>query len=346
MEHTTNPLDEQEIFCVKERIPEIDISECFGTFSKVHQFNGVALEASSDFFIGDKIVATNVLMKPNCMSAISQSNKRYLESFNMYTDYIEPNPLLFKALGFSEDESKIMVYVKFMHDLPVDAVVTAYDLDGDNKALAEPSVSFSFKNGAVILYDEAVKLLTEWLDDNDYESNHYEDIDEMEDISDAWSKINVSHKAKTYAAVMEEDLRKQLKLACLYEAATTLLDDMALASTAAYTLLQKKYTEAGLIIAKIQFTWGLDKECDLVLCNEVGTNDNTVIASRELYDKNGTLENIIEMPIYKFFESINYDVDCDETIPEIPGEVLDELSDTYVYLAETLCDDLALEIHL
>ena len=80
--------------------------------------------------------------------------------------------------------------------------------------------------------------------------------------------------------------------------------------------------------------------------DEVGTADNTFIASRELYEKNGILESIINAPVLKYFESIGYDVNSDKPVPEIPEDVLDEISDTYVYLTEAICDDLACDIHM
>ncbi len=346
MEHTTNPLDEQEIFCVKDRIPELDTEEFAGPFAKVHQFNGVALEASSKLVIGGKTVAESVLMKPNCACAISQSNKRYLEGFNVYTDYVEPNPLLFRALGFSEQESKVLVYVKGVDDLPIDVIVTAYNLDGDKVALPEPVASFALKNGMKIANEEAVKILADWLLDNDYVSDLYDEVEKYEDINDAWDDADVSDEAKSYAEMMEEEPWLQLEIACLYEGAVTMLEDMAVASVAVYTMLEKKYAAAGLIMATMQLSWGLDDDADLVLCDEVGTTDNTLIVSRDLYDKNGTLDSMINTPVLKYFESIGYDVNSDEPVPEIPEDVLDEISDTYMYLAEAICDDLAFDIHM
>lgn len=343
---TTNPLDEQEIFCVKERIPELDTDENVGAYAKVHYFNGVALEASSKLVIGGKTVAEDVLMKPNCACAISQSNKRYLEGYNMYTDYVEPNPLLFRALGFSEVESKIMVYVKGVEDLPVDAVVTAYDLAGDKTALPEPVASFVLKNGVNISHEEAVKIIADWLADNGYVSNLYEEFEAYDSIEEAWEDSNVSAEARAYAELVEEEPWEQLEAACLYECAVTMLEDMGVASIAAYTILQKKYDPAGLIMATLKLSWGLDDEAELVLCNDVGTTDNALIVSRDLYDKNGTLDSMIDAPVLKYFESIGYDVTSDEPVPEIPEDVLDEVSDTYMYLAEAICDDLAFDIHM
>ena len=343
---TTNPLDEQEIFCVKARIPELDTEENVATYAKVHYFNGVALEASSKLVIGGKTVAENVLMKPNCACAISQSNKRYLEGFNMYTDYVEPNPLLFRALGFSELESKILVYVKALEDLPVDAIVQAYDLCGDKTALPEPVVIFKLKNGLNVATDEAVKVVADWLADNGYVSNLYEELEAYENVEEALVDSGVSDEARAYAELIEEEPWEQVEAACLYEAAATMVEDMAVASVAAYTVLQKKYSDAGLIMATLKLSWGLDEEAELVLCNDVGTTDNTLIVSRDLYEKNGTLDSMINAPVLKYFESIGYDVTGDEPVPEIPEDVLDEVSDTYMYLAEAICDDLAFDIHM
>lgn len=346
MEHTTNPLDEQEIFCVKDRIPELEAAENMGPYANVLFFNGVMLEASSKLVIGNKLVAENVLMKPNCACAISQSNKRYLEGYNMYTDYVEPNPLLFRALGFSENEGKVMVYVRGVDDLPLDVLVTAYDLSGDKSALPEPAASFVLKDGTSIVYDEAVKIIADWLADNGYVSNHYEAFAEYEDIDEAWADACVSDAAKAYAELMEEEPWEQLESACLYECAVTMLEDMAVASVAAYTILHKKYDPAGLIMATLKLSWGLDDEADLVLCNDVGTTDSTLIVSRDLYENNGTLDSMINAPVLKYFASIGYDMESDDPVPEIPEEVLDEISDTYMYLAEAICDDLAFDIHM
>lgn len=346
MENTTNPLDEQDIFCVKEQIPELEAMKDVGRYANVLCFNGVMLEASSKLVIGDKLVAENVLMKPNCACAISQSNKRYLESFNKYTDYVEPNPLLFRALGFSENESKVFVYVRGVEDLPVDAVVTAYDLAGDKTALPEPVASFVMKNGTSITYEEAVKIVADWLSDNDYVSNLYDEFAEYDDIEKAWSDAGVSDEAKAYGELLEEEPWYVFEAACLYESAKDVLNEMAIESVSVYTLLQKRYNQAGLIMATLQLSFGFDEDAELVLCNDVGTVDTTLIVSRDLYERNGTFDSMINAPVLKYFESIGYDLDSDEPVPELPEDVLDEISDTYMYLTEAICDDLAFDTHM
>lgn len=346
MEHTTNPLDEQEIFCVKARIPELDSVENIGQYEKVHFFNGPILEASSKIFICGKVVAEPVLMKPNCTCAISQSNKRYLASYEVPTDYVEPNPLLFVVLGFSEQNSKQLVYVQGLDDLPIDTVVTAYNFGGDNKPLPAPKVTFRLKNGMKVAADEAIKVLADWLSDNAYVSNYYEELLEYESIEQAWADTGVSDEAKAYGEFIEEDPREQVEAACLYECAAGFIESLTVSSNVVYSLLHKKYEDAGLILAKLQLSWGLNEDAEPVLCNDVATGDTAIIVSRELYEKNGTLESMITKPILEYFEAVGYNLESDEPVPELPENVLDEVSDTYMYLTEAVCDDLAFEIHM
>lgn len=346
MEHTTNPLDEQEIFCVKTRIPELDTAEDVRPYGRVHFFNGAILEASSKLSICNKVVAESVLMKPNCACAISQSNKRYLAGYNVPTDYVEPNPLLFAALGFSEQESKTLVYVYGLDDLPIDTVVYAYALKSNNEALPTPKIGFQLKNGMRIADDEAAKVLADWFADNGYESIYYEDFMEYESIEEAWADANVSAEAREYGEFIEEEPWEQLEAACLYEAAAALVEDLCMRANSVYCLLHKKYEAAGLILAKLQLSWGLDEDAEPILCNDVGTTDNALIVSRELYQKNGTLDDMVTKPVLEYFETVGYKLESDEPVPEIPEDVLDEVSDTYMYLAEAICDDLAFEIHM
>lgn len=346
MEHTTNPLDEQEIFCVKARIPELETVENVGPYAKVHYFNGPIQEASSELTICGKTIAGTVLMKPNCSTAISQSNKRYLASFEVPTDYEEPNPLLFRALGFSEQQSKILVYAHGLDVLPVNTVVTAYNLGADNSALPTPLVEFQMKNGMAMAEVEAIKVIADWLSDNGYVSNFYEDFMEYEDIEAAWLESGVSPEAREYGELLEEEPWEQLEAACLYECATYYVSDLILQSNAVYSLLHKKYDAAGIILANLNLEWGLNEDTEPVLCNEVATTDSALLASKDLYEKNGTLNSMINRPVLEYFESVGYDVTSEEPVPDVPEDVMDEVSDTYLYLAEAICDDLAFDLHM
>lgn len=349
---TTSPLDEQEIFCVKERIPELQTFKNVGSSQKTHFFNGVILEASSELVIGDKTVAENVLMKPNCDCAISQSNKRYLKEYNINTDYVEPNPLLFRALGFSEQESKILTYALVFDELPIVAMVTAYNFaeQKEDEALPEPAVMFKSKEDDLLTNTQAIKLVADWLFENGYSTSLYEEYEKFDNIEDAWIVSEISAIAREYAEKLEEEPHAQFEAACFYECAVDLVEELIVKSKTVYTLLQKKYNSGGLILAALLLTWGVDEMGETVLCYDVGTTDTAIIASQDLYDRKGTLTNMIDSVIFKYFESVGYSEEYAMTsrssIPDIPEDILDEISDTYMYIAEAICDDFSFEIHM
>ena len=55
---------------------------------------------------------------------------------------------------------------------------------------------------------------------------------------------------------------------------------------------------------------------------------------------------MINRPVLEYFESVGYDVTSEEPVPDVPEDVMDEVSDTYLYLAEAICDDLAFDLHM
>ena len=347
MEHATNPLDEQEIFCVKERIPELDTDADIAPYANVHFFNGTILEASNQFFICDHMVAENVLMKSNCTCAISQSNKRYLHQFEIATDYVAPNPMLFVALGFSEQRSKNLVYVHGVEDLSFDTFVTAYNFGGENTELPVPKVGFMLKNGMKISAEEAIKVLADWLADNDYVSCYYEEFLNCNSIEDALEVAELSAVAREYGEFIEDDPWDQIEAACLYEAANQMIENLIMSSNVVYSLLHKKYEDAGIILAKLKLSWGLDDDANIILCNDIGTPDDAVLVTTESYKKTGKLEDMVTKPVFEYFAANGYETgELGSNMPELPEKVIDELSDIYMYLAEAICDDLAFDIHL
>ncbi|MBR3613587.1 MAG: hypothetical protein IKL55_00175 [Clostridia bacterium] len=343
MTQATIPFDEQEVFSEKAQIPELVSIE---SDKEVHgfAFNGLILKASGSLVIGGKNVAPEVLMKPNCICAISQSNKRYLASYKIHTDYVEPNQLLFRALGFSEQESKHLVYVKGMDMLPIYFMVTGY---GTNHAMKQPQVTCHLKNGTPISYEEADMIMADWLYDSGYESEYSESFKEYESIEKARMEANVSRRADDYAnRFCEEDEWSKLEAACMFDIATSYISSIASNCQAIYSLLCKKYGPAGIILANVKLEFGLDDMAEPTLCGEVATPDTALLVSGDLYDLYGTLDNMAEEPVMKFFDMVGYTGETDQKMPELPMEVLDELADTYIYLAEALCDDFAFELNM
>lgn len=340
------PFDEQEVFCEKDRIPELVRIEADNEV-QAYAFNGLILKANGSLSINGKIVASDVLMKPNSICAISQSNKRYLAGYKIHTDYVEPNQLLFRALGFSEQESKLMVYVKGMDMIPIDFVVTGYDAKANNEAMETPKVTCYLKDGTRISREEADMILADWLRDSDYQSEYSDSFPEYENIEMACEAVQISERAQSYADLCyEEDEWNNFEAACMFDIAVSYMASIILTSQSIYSLLCKKYGPTGIILAKVKLTFGLDEEGELNLCGEVATPDTALLVSGDLYDQYGTLDSIAEAPVMKFFDMVGYTGEPDQKMPELPMEVLDELSDTYMYLAEALSDDLAYELNM
>ena len=164
---TAYPFEEQVVFPEKKNIPELVARKGLPN-QQVFDFIGSLFKASSTIVIDDKNVVSDVLVKPNCTCAISQSNKRYLETFGITTDYVEPNQLLIRSLGFPLDECKQWVYAKNLKMFPLDFIVSGYDEHGDKSKLANPQVVCTCKTGLKISRDQAITVLAEWFNNNGY----------------------------------------------------------------------------------------------------------------------------------------------------------------------------------
>lgn len=346
-DNTAIPFDEQVVFPEKEQIPELDVGEV-NRYHQVFRFNGSIRKPHANLVIGTKVLPYTVLMKPNCVTAISQSNKRYLESFELLTDYIEPNQLLYQSLGFSADESKYLVYARNLEVFPVDFVVTGYDVEETKEALGEPKVEFSMKNGMKISSEETVKILSDWMLDNDYRTSFFDELAEScEDADVASSRINLSAESKAYGEEMSpDDAWDALECACMHSYVETFVKSVAIVSGIVYSTLREKYEEGGIILVNTRLQFGFDEDAEMRLTGDVGTPDTSLVVCKEHFEETGAFESLDQAPVLKYFESVGYDVNSDEKVPELPEDVLDEVTDMYWYLAEAICDDLAFELNM
>lgn len=347
-ENTSIPFDDQVVFPEKEEIPELNVVES-SPYHQVFGFNGSIYKPTSNLVIGGtKVLNCNVLMKPNCITAISQSNKRYLDDFGLLTDYIAPNQLLFQSLGFTADESKYLMYSKNLDEFPVDVILTGYDVQGTKKKLEEPQVEFVLNNGVRVSKEEATRILADWLLDSDFSTNVWEEIYEgCDNLEDAQGMVEFSEESRAYGELMSpDDAWYALEYACMHSAAEVFIKSMSLAGSVAYTLMQAKYEEGGILLVRAQLAFGLDDECEMHLAGELGTPNTAYLVNKDVFEETGEFECMIESPVLKHFEAVGYDVDSEEDAPELPEEVLDELTDVYWYIAEAVCDDLAFELNM
>lgn len=347
-ENTSIPFDDQVVFPVKEEIPELNVVES-SPYRQVFGFNGSIHRPTSNIVIGGtKVLNCNVLMKPNCITAISQSNKRYLEEAGMLTDYIESNQMLFQCLGFSADESKYLVYSLNLDEFPVDIILTGYDMLDSKKKLEEPQVEFVLSDGTYVSQEEATRILADWLIDSDYTTNLCEEIWEGgSDLKSIKENLELSEESYDYGKLLAiDDEWEALEYACMHSCATAYIKWVIVAGSAAYMLLRAKYEEAGILFVRTQLTFGFDEECEMHLAGEIGTPNTAILTSKEEFEKTGEFECMVEAPVLRYFEFAEYDIDSEEEAPNIPEEVLDQVTDLYWYIAEAVCDDLAFELNM
>lgn len=329
-EKTTNPFDEQAVTPEEEVVPEV-----------------ITHEASNILTINGKPVISGILMKPNFTVALSETNKRYLDKLELITDYVGADPELWETHGVPEEKRAEVMLIKNVDVIPLDFVVAGYDKVGNTSKYPAPVIGCSLKEGTPISREEAIKVLADWFYDNDYCINFYDEMMEYENVDEAIVFAELSEEDLAYGEILNPDDKwDMLECATLHKLATGYVDDLVLLANVVYALLATRYEEGGVILVDTRLSFGLDEECNVCLCGEVGTPDESTLASKSLYEKNCDLTDMLEEPVLKYFQSVAYTGEKAEQMPEIPVDVLDEVSDTCMYLAEALCDDLSFELNL
>ena len=301
----------------------------------------IIYEASSILSIADRPVVDGILMKPNLTVALSESNKRFLETeFELLTDHIVSTPELWKKYGISEEKRGTVMLLKPLSVFPVDFIVNGYEKTGKKDKLCVPEVIFCSEEGEEICKKEAIRLLVEWFYENDYCSENYEAMIECETVDEAFELVDISLADIQYAEDFDtEEEIELLERASLHNSATHYIEQLRMLCEFIYTELAKKYEEAGVLLVKTRFLFGMDEDDQTVLYGEVGTPDESLLVSKMLYEKDRSMVDMLEAPVIEYIKhSENAREDA-----EIPEDVLDEVSDTCMYLAEALCDDLSFE---
>lgn len=343
--HATDPFSEQVTSVEQQCIPELFASQV-NLYHAVFRFNGEIRKANSILMVDGMYVSNSTFLKPNCTCAISQSNKRYLEDFGFATDYVQPNPEFLSSLGFPAYECKQMVYARILDMFPIDFYITGYK-EGEKADAPKPEVNYALKNGIVISREEAIKVLADWCMDNDFYSSIYDEMPEFEQVSEAMAFAKISEEAAVYGETASpDDVWKAFEFATLYDLSANYVDYFTKLSIEIYLLLAQKYEKAGILLVNTSLEFGINQDDEIFLGDEVGTPDTSMMASKLLYERYGTLKNMEWAPVMKYLESIADTEEQGQPVPEVPKYVLDEVSDTYMYLAEALSDEETFKLYM
>ena len=317
---------------------------------EIRYFKGLVFKTGSEFTLDGKVISDNVIMKANCMNAISQTNKRLLEELGICTDYIAPNPAFLAALGYSEEEVKHCIYALDAPLFPLQFTVSGYDKKTGMK-YEEPGVCAVLhpESGVTgpIRKLETIKIIADWFVDNDLFASSYDLHQEFATIEEAHGATQLSENAIRYGEEANpDDPWEALEFALNFEAATSYLETLTNLSQIIYEKLYEVYYKAGILLVETRLTYGLNETGDICVCDELGTPDTSYFAAASLYEENGTLKSMDKQPLLDYLANAGYSGKDEEPIPEIPSEIWDEIADTYLYIAEALCGDIEFDLYM
>ena len=342
---TATPCDLLTRMDLSRMLPEKDTVEELDVLLKAKRhalfvFNGYYRMTSNAVYVGDELMIPNLPLYGNCVNAISDTNKRFLEEHDFATDYIAPNPVLIRAIGFSEDEAKQIVYLRALHDLPLEVSVVGYDPDGSK--LDKNNICFQLADDEweALTDEEAGHVIADFLLDNDIALSAVELQEEYGTLEKAYESVKLSDAARNYGENGNaDDLWEQLEFALAYELALGYCEQLKYIANSAYTLLHDKYKEAEFILAHTTFSFGLDKDNVLYLTGEVGTTNNSLIVNEADFKEDG---RFIQAFIKDFMDYIT----SPEVTEDIPEAILDAVTDNIFYVTESLCGDLEFDVYI
>lgn len=155
--------------------------------------------------------------------------------------------------------------------------------------------------------------------EEDYEDNYDDDYDDdYEDYREGyrWAKarcILARLIAKEYVEIAYED--------CLN----------------AFDFLSKLYEEKGIIFVDTKFEFGIDTNDNIVLADEVGTPDSSQLSPKDVYEKTHKLISLDKQIVRDYCSLIGFNGDESQSVPKLPNELWEQVTATYVHLAEVLC---------
>lgn len=342
----TNPCEEStrevlaRLLPEKDFIGELDVS----SFDKHHAtfvFNGSFHMANSILYVGDNVVAECLPLFGECNNAISSTNKRLLQEHNIFTDYVEPNPLLVRALGFSEEEAKLIVYAIDLTPMPIKLKVVGYDKATGVKLETAKVVAYLNEESVdALTEDEAITVIADYLLDNGGCLSSLELIEEFESIDKLLEVTELSPEAKAFGETISEcDIWEQMEFALAYELAADYYRGMADIALQAYAVLHDKYAESDFILAETEFRIGIDDNDLFCICGEVGTMNNSLIVNNADFVETGKFVQTHLEPLMVFYDEHGEDA-------EVTDKVLDEVADTAFFVAEGLCGDMEFEVFI
>lgn len=318
-----------------------------GKVRNVHAFTGQIFQTSNRLSVFDRVIKEDVPLKGAMLNCISQCNKQFLIGHGFLTDYIPVSDSFYTSAEFPPEEVPTLSYAEILDMLPFEFIVRGYLVGSAYKAYKKgvPYCGFTFPEGLKegdklpepivtpttkeetghdrpITKQECIEMLADWLLDNKIYLDPIYSLDE---------------EAKIFGENSSEDAEEQYEYGLAYHYAREYIDIAYEVSLDAFDLLSEKCAEAGILFIDTKFEFGLNVDGNLALADEVGTPDSSRFASAEEYEASGKIVSLDKQIVRDYCSSIGFTGDDDQPIPEIPEEIWEKVTSTYVFIAEQLC---------
>lgn len=338
-----------------------------GKVRNIHAFTGLIFETSNRLSVFDRVIKEDVPLKGAMLNCISQCNKELLDHSGFLTDRIPVPADFFAASGFAAEDFGRLSYGQSLTMLPFEFIVRGYLVGSAYKAYkkCEPYCGFTFPEGMkegeklpepivtpttkeenghdkAVTKEECISMLATWLVENGMMADAGELYDMYEGNPESISKEldgQLDEDAMAFGQKVSEAFWEQNEYALAYQSAKEYVEIAYEDSLDAFGLLSQKCEEVGILFIDTKFEFGLNENDDVVLADEVGTPDSSRFASAEEYAASGKIVSYDKQIVRDYCTAIGFNGDADQEIPEIPEEIWEKVTKTYVFIAELLCGE-------
>lgn len=349
-----------------------------GKVRNMYGFDIVLFETSDRLSVFDRVIKENVSLKGAMLNCISQHNKEYLEELGIKTDLVgvlmsgshQADELL-SLCDFNMGDFNRISFAKKLNMFPLEFIVRGYIVGSAWKAYkrGESYCGFTFPEGLKegqkletailtpttkassghdmpVTRKRAVEIVADWLIEEDLILLTSDEIREICDNNLVIFEeiFDVSYTAKNYGRAFllltsDDDWWDCYAHMLAYCLAESYINSIYNISLYAYHVLAKMAKQKGILFIDTKFEFGLDKNGEICLGDEVGTPDSSRFAPKKEYEETGKIISLDKQIVRDYCSDIGFTGEPDQAIPELPNDLWDEVTKIYVHIAELICGE-------